>query len=108
MILVSISRVRPAKVDLLRSWMEELNRRADEVRETFRQEGTMHETAYLLECGSDTLLVHVMEAEDPERARRAFERSSLPIDLQHRRVMQEVHGGTVEAEKLLDVRVRPG
>jgi hypothetical protein len=66
MILLSISRVRRDKVDLLRSWTAELNHRADEVRDTFRQEGTTHETAYLLHCASEPVLVHVMEADDPD------------------------------------------
>jgi hypothetical protein len=100
---VRLFRVRPEKVDRLRSWMNELSQRADEVRETFRQETVRHELAYLIEGREDPILVYVIEAEDLDRAALAVEERPLPIDLEHRRVMAEVLADPVAAEPLFDM-----
>ena len=42
--------------------------------------------------------------DDPEQARQAFAASQLPIDLQHKEVMAEVHEGPAEVELLFDIR----
>ncbi|WP_228281928.1 DUF6176 family protein [Rubrobacter marinus] len=99
-------RVREAKVDDLRSWMKEIEDREGEVLETFRNEGTRHERAFLLEGSDGPVLVYVMEVDDPEKARRAYADSKLPIDAEHRRVMGEVLVGGAEAEELLNISAR--
>jgi hypothetical protein len=68
MIHTSIKRVHPDKVELLRAWFAEGTRRADEVRETFRQEGVRHEQAYLINTSDGTLLVYSSELGDFDRA----------------------------------------
>lgn len=99
------SHVREDKVEVLKSWMEELKSREDEVRETFRNEGTCHERAFLVEGFDGPVLAYVMEVDDPEGARRAYASSEFPIDHEHRRVMDEVLAGPVEVEELLNLRV---
>ena len=103
MLEVVFSRVEEARVEQLRAWMEELGHREDEVLETFRNEGTRHERAFLLEGRDGPVLVYAIEAEDPERARQAYSDSTLPIDLEHRRVMREVLSGRSEVEELLNL-----
>jgi len=103
MLKIVFVRVREEKLDLLKGWIEELKRREDEVLETFEQEGTRHERAYLLEGKEGPVLVYAMEMEDPERARRAYQESELPIDLEHREVMRKVTAGPVQVEQLLDL-----
>ncbi len=49
MIQVSFRTISPEKVDQLRSWMAEAQRREQKVRETFLQETVRHEQAYLIE-----------------------------------------------------------
>ena len=100
---LAFSRVRPEKVDRLRSWMAELAQREEEVRETFRQETVRHEVAYLVESGDGPLLVYAIEAADLAEAARAVETHPLPIDHEHRQVMREVFDGAVPAECLLDM-----
>jgi hypothetical protein len=100
---VVFRRVKPDQVDRLRAWMREGERRADEVRETFRQETVRHEVAYLLEGKRGPVLVYAMEAEDLDRSAETFRSSSLPIDVQHRTVMRDVLEGPAEAEKLYEV-----
>jgi hypothetical protein len=102
---VTFRRVRPERVERLREWFAELMRRQEEVRETFRNEAVRHEQAWLLETSGGPWLVYAVEVEDPERARLAFETSTLAIDHQHRQVMDEVTLGTAEIEKLYDLRL---
>jgi hypothetical protein len=83
--------------------MHELTQRRDEVVETFRAESTQHESAYLLQGASGPVLVYVQQVDDPARAREAFATSQLPIDLQHKQVMAEVHEGPADVELLFDI-----
>ncbi len=105
MLQVSFRKVHPGKVDRLRWWMSELMRRRNEVIETFQNEGTYHEMAYLLHTADGPVLVYAIESEDLERGRQAYHASTLRIDLEHRGVMKEVVAGRVEAELLYDVRI---
>jgi hypothetical protein len=101
---VRFFRVRPDKVDRLRAWMEELARRHDEVVVTFAQETVRHEAAWLMETVEGTILVYAIEADDLEQAQRAVEENPLPIDLEHRAVMDDVIEVSIELEQLLDER----
>jgi hypothetical protein len=104
-LVVVFSKVKPDQLDRLRSWMHELTRRRDEVLETFEQETVRHEVAYLLEGSDGPTLVYAIEAEDAEYAARAFRASTLPIDLEHKRVMAAVLDGPVDAELLYECAV---
>ena len=104
MLRVTIREVRPGHEARLRAWLAELGDRADEVRETFRQEGVRHEQAYLVDGPRGLLLVYASEADDHDAARRAFEASTLPIDAEHRAVMGEALGATVGGPPVFDVR----
>lgn len=100
-----VLRVKKDKVDVLKSWMEELRRREGEVLETMRNEGSRHEAAYLLENAEGPVLVWVQEVADPERAHRVFRESGAPIDSEHREVMGEVISGRLRTEELLNLSV---
>jgi hypothetical protein len=106
---VVLRNVKPDKVDRLRWWLGELNRRQDEVRETFARETIRHEMGYLVEGREGPLLVYAMEAEDFEQAGRAFRESRLPIDLEHRQIMEEVlEPGPAKFEKVYECAVDQG
>jgi hypothetical protein len=81
--------------------MGELMRRREEVLETFENEGTRHEVAYLLETSDGPIFVYAIEAED--RAHAASLESSHPIDAQHKEVMAQALAEPVPAELLYDV-----
>jgi len=100
-------RVAEGQVDVLRWWMGELMRRRDEVLQTFHNEGTREEVAYLLRDSEGAILVYIMDVADPTTADLAFRYSSLPIDQQHKQVMHQVLGDAADAELLYDVRL-PG
>lgn len=105
MLEVSFRRVKPGKVDKLRAWMRELTDRRDEVVESFGHEGVRHEMAWLLEDAQGYILAYAIEAEDLDAAREAYGESTLPIDLQHRKVLRDVLGERVEPELLYDITV---
>ena len=106
MIRVAFARVKPDKVERLESWLHELMRRQDEVRETFVQETVRHEQAFIIPGEKGPLLIYVMEAEDHERGRQAARLSQLPIDLEHRRVMNEVLAEKLQVAPLYDCALR--
>ncbi len=103
MLKISVQMVKPEQERKLRDWLSELMRRQDEVRETFKQETVRHEQGYLLQINDGTALIYIVEADDLEQASKAYKDSTLPIDAEHRSVMQEVLGKPVPAELLYDV-----
>ena len=103
MIKVSIRRIRPEKEQRLRAWLAELNSRAEEVRETFRDETVCAEQAYIVPGDTGPLLVYVMEAEDFERGSKAFATSHHKIDAEHKDVMRECLGESVNVAPLYEV-----
>ncbi len=106
MLYVSFYHVRPDKVERLRSWMQEISRRRVEALQSYAQEGTRHELAYLAHAREGPVLISIAEVEDREKARAAFRSSTLPIDLEHRRVIHEVVSGRADIELLYECSVR--
>jgi hypothetical protein len=66
--------------------------RKAEVLETFADEGTSQEQAYILPTSDGPVLVYVMDTQDNERARAAYESSSHAIDLEHRAILTDCLG----------------
>ena len=102
MLRVAFAKVRPEKLEQLESWLRELMSRQDEVRETFVRETVRHEQAFIIQGQDGPLLIYVMEAEDHERGRAAFQSSELPIDVEHRRVMKGVLAEKFQVAPLYD------
>ena len=106
MLRVVIRRVRPEKESRLRAWLAELNARAEEVRETFRDETVRAEQAYIVPGDRRPLLVYAMEAEDFEHGAKAFASSRHKIDTEHREVMRDCLAESLELSPLYDVALR--
>lgn len=104
MLRVWISRIRPEKEARVRSWLQELASRADEVRATFRDETVRAEQAYIIPGASGPLLLYVIEAEDIEQGSRAFAASKHKIDAEHKAVMQECLAEPLKLETLYDMK----
>lgn len=105
MLRVSMRRIRPGKEDRLRAWLAELNSRADEVRETFRDETVRAEQAYIVAGDAGPVLVYVMEAEDFEQGSNAFATSRHAIDAEHKEVMGECLAESLDLLPVYDVRL---
>ena len=102
MLSVVFSRVREGEEERLRAWGRELMERADEVRQTCKQEGVRHEKMLLIQTADGAVLVRVGEVEDWERAVKAFEHSTLRIDADHRRVLDSALDGSYQAELIYE------
>ena len=105
MLRVAIKPIRPEKEARLRAWLSELNSRADEVRQTFREETVRAEQAFIVDGAAGPLLVYAMEAEDFERGSKAFAQSRHSIDLEHREVMRECLAESSTVVPIYDVRL---
>jgi hypothetical protein len=73
------------------------------VRETFHDETTRAEQAYIVPGVTGSLLVYVIEAQDFSRGAEAFAKSRHQIDAEHRAVMQECLAESLELRPLYDV-----
>lgn len=96
-------RIKPERESRLREWLLELNKRADEVRETFRDETVRAEQAYIIPTTDGPIFVHAMEAEDCERAADAYRHSKHPIDAEAVEVMQECLDQSLRLSAIYDV-----
>ncbi|MFK3980883.1 DUF6176 family protein [Micromonospora sp. NPDC050397] len=105
MIKLKVLRIRPDKVGRLRAWLAEAGGRADEIRETFVNEGVTHEQGFILSTVDGPVLVYAVESADYEAALRAFAESPFPIDAEHKTVMAEVTDGELPVPLLLDIHV---
>ena len=107
MLYTRFHRVKSDRVERLRSWLEEVERRKEEALASYAQEGTRHVQAHLIEGASGPILVFLAEVGDPQEARAANVGSTLPIDREHREVMHDVVAGPADAELLYEC-VAPG
>lgn len=105
MIHVRFSRVEPENVDRLKAWFAEAEARADEVRETFVQEGVRHEQGFLLDTQDGPVLMYVIECDDLDAALEVFRASEIPIDVQHRELMPQLTSGTLNLSPILNIRL---
>jgi len=103
MLKVSIQMIKPGQERELREWLSELMRRKEEVRETFKQETVRHEQGYLMQINGGATLIYIVEAENLEQASTAYRNSSLPIDTEHRHILNQVLGERIPTELLYDV-----
>jgi len=103
MLKVSIQMVKPELEQKLRDWLSELMRRQDEVRETFKQKTVRHEQGYLIQVNGGTALMYIVEAENLEQATKAYKDSTLPIDDEHRHIMNQSLADRIPVELLFDV-----
>lgn len=103
MLRVWISRIRAGKEARVRQWLAELTTRADEVRETFRDETVRAEQAFIIPGEGGPLLLYVIEAEDLEQGSRAFANSTHRIDIEHKAVMRECLDEPLALRPLYDV-----
>jgi hypothetical protein len=102
MLSVTFSRVRAGQEQRLRDWGRELMKRGDEVRQTFDQEGVRHEKSFLIRTAEAAILVRVGDVEDWDKAVAAFNQSTLPIDAEHKSVMESALEGPFAAELIYE------
>ena len=67
----------------VRDWAAELNRRADEVLATLRDEGVVVESVFLEQTASGDFLIYYMKAQSIERVSEVARRSPHGVDAYH-------------------------
>ncbi len=102
MLQTTIARVNEEDVPRLRSWLSSLSSRTDELRESYRQQGTRHELFFLVRTRRAPILVLVAEVESDEHATRSFLHSELPIDVEFKALFQRISPEEAEVELLYD------
>jgi hypothetical protein len=105
MLHTTIARVDEEDVPRLRSWLASLSSRADELRGSYRQQGTRQELFLLVRTRRLPILVIVAEVDDVQQASRSFLASQLPIDLEFKALFQEIEPEEAEVELLYDSTV---
>jgi len=74
----------------VRSWVAGLSTRADEVLGALESEGIHDEAVFLAQEGGVEYLYLYSRAEDLEAAGRAFEQSTLAVDLEFKQLLSEL------------------
>lgn len=108
MLQLMAARIEEAQVETLRSWIDSLQVRRTELRESYDRHGTRHELFLLVHLRRQPLLVIVAEVENDEHAARSFLRSNLPIDLEFKALFQEMSPQEAEIELLYDSSIYTG
>ena len=108
MLNLQFRKIKPEREGHLRAWFAELNARAEEVRDTFRDEGVQHEQAFILPTSEGPVLVWTPQLNDPDEANRVFAKSSHTIDIEHDRVLRECLDGRIALSPVLDVALSKG
>jgi len=107
----SFASIDEADVPTIRTWLASLVERRDELRESYRRQGTRHELFFLVRAPRPVLVL-ISELDDVQEGATTFLRSSLPLDVEFKSLVQAVSGDAMlEAELLFDsatlVDVRP-
>ena len=105
MLQINIYRIRPEQEPRLREWLLKLNNRADEARETLREETVRAEQAYIVPSSDGPFFVYAMEAEDCERAADRYMRSEHPIDMEAKEIMRECLDQSLHLSPIYDIAI---
>src|SRR5262249_48201005 len=82
-------RLKVGKTDEFLRWARSFPDRMNEVREALKSEGIITEQIFLERTDEGDSIVFFTKAESLVKANQAFEKSSLPIDPEAKRIMAE-------------------
>ena len=102
MLNTTIARVDEDDVPRLREWLASLENRRDELRESYRTQGTRAEQFFLIRTRLGPYLVLISELEDVEHGTQTFLSSELPIDVEFKSLYQAISPEEAEVELLYD------
>jgi hypothetical protein len=84
-LMVTCSKIKEGHLQDVRDWMNVLSSQKEEVLQTFKNEKTLVESAFIKEIGSSHYLIYYWLVEDLQKAREAYRQSTLPIDDFHKK-----------------------
>ncbi len=82
-------KLKPNSIERVREWARTLTTRKEEALETLRNEGVAIESVFLESCPDGDYLIYYMKAKDFNKVKEVFDKSTLPIDVYHRKFKQE-------------------
>lgn len=100
MLNASFAAIDEADLPVIRAWLASLGERRDELRESYRRQGTRHELFFLVRA-PNPVLVLISELDDVEEGSDTFLRSRMPLDLEFKSLMQDVSDGEMMLAELL-------
>jgi hypothetical protein len=95
-------RLKSGSMERVRDWAAELNRRADEVLATLRDEGVVVESVFLEQTASGDFLIYYMKAQSIERASEVARRSPHTVDAYHDQFKRDTWESQTPLELLID------
>src|SRR5262245_56528358 len=105
MLRVGFARIWPDKESRLRAWLAELGSRREEVIESFQRETVRQEQVFIVAGDTGPVLVYAIDAQDLGQATAAYKESTLPIDKEHRAVLQDCLQERLNMEPLFDCAI---
>jgi len=102
MLHTTIARIDEADVPRLREWLKSLAARREELRESYRTQGTRHEQFFIVHTRRMPLLVLISELENVEDGTKTFLASELPIDVEFKTLYQQISHEESDVELLYD------
>lgn len=100
MLNASFAAIEEKDVPVIRAWLASLAERREELRESYRQQGTRHELFFVVRA-PDPVLVLISELDDVEQGSVTFLGSRLPLDLEFKSLVQTVSNGEMLVGELL-------
>lgn len=85
---LSYCKIKTGRVEELRNWYEELEKRSNEVIKTLKHENMLTETAFILQESDEKYLYVFMESEDLEEAENSGNKEKFDIDEEHHEVLE--------------------
>ena len=102
MLHTKIARIDEEDVPRLREWLGSLSSRREELRESYRTQGTRHELFFLVQTRRSPLLILITELDDVARGTESFLRSELPLDVEFKTLFQDLEPEEAEVELIYD------
>lgn len=104
LIHMTFVRVAEPQVPRLRSWLEALGARRDELAESYRRQHTRQEHFYLLGGKDARILVIASETADLRAGAVEFLNSELAIDVEFKKLIQDIGVIAPDVELVYDSR----
>lgn len=96
-------RLAPGTTERVARFLRGLRDRESEVAQSLEDEGIISESLFLDRTDGGDYLIFVTRADDLEAAAAAFQRSTLPLDVETRRLIADTWAGVEPLELLADL-----
>ncbi len=96
-------KLKPGSPERVRAWRRKLKSRRDEALQTLRDEHVMVESVFLDRAAEGDYLIYYLKVESDERAARAVQNSSHPLDASQQQFIRETWESHQALQLLVDL-----